>query len=341
VGVLGGSRTASVDERGTVASDRALWSLEWWIGADDRWHLAPRETAVRQTLVDGMPVVRTAMRVPGGDAMHEVFGATPDAIVVDVENASPAPFVAAFIVRGASVVALDDATVLVDGVPALTAMRPPSRWASASDGSLADQVTNGDATDDSMPTLRDRGARLDVAFLYPVAHRTRLRLGMALARHDAPGLTALDLTGVPAPDDVARGWRAQLDRGMRVNLPDPVLQASVDTDRAQLLLAGQAWRGDADLVAARQGWGLDHESVARWHPFGHLARRRGPPARRGRRSRGPGGSVARAAAPAARRGRREPHPVAGAAARVARSAARRAWGADPARPGVVLRALAR
>jgi hypothetical protein len=274
VGVLGGSRTASVDEHGTITTERALWSVEWWIGAEDRWHLAPQEAAVRQTLVDGMPVARTAMRVPGGDALHEVFGATPDAVVVDVENASPAPFVAAFVVRGASSVALDDATVLVDGVPALTALRPPSRWAGASDGTLAAVVTNGDAADGSMPVLRDRAARLDVALLYPVAHRTRVRLGVALARQDAPGLTGLDLTAVPGPEVVARGWRAQLERGMRVVLPEPALQAQVDTDRAQLLLASQAWRADGDVVAALEDWGFDGEAAAAWYRLGLVARRR-------------------------------------------------------------------
>ena len=116
VGLLGGSRVASVDDRGTVAPERALWSLEWWIGADDRWHVPAREPAVRQSLVDGMPVVRTAMRVPGGDAVHEVYGASGDVVVVDIENASPAPFVVAFVVRGANVVAFDDTTAFVDGI---------------------------------------------------------------------------------------------------------------------------------------------------------------------------------------------------------------------------------
>jgi len=273
VGVLGGRRTASVDPHGTVHTERALWSLEWWVGGDDRWHLARREAAVRQTLVDDMPVVRTAMRVPGGDAVHEVFGATPDAVVVDVENASPAPFVVALVVVGATVVMLDDSTVFVDGVPALAALRPPSRWASAIDGTLADVVTSGDAIDGPMPVVRDRGARVEAAFLYPVAHRTRLRFGVALGRHDTAGIAGLDLTAVSAAPDVARGWRAQLDRGMRVSLPDPALQAATDEARAQVLLAGQMGRVEPDVVAALEDWGFDDEAVAAWNRLGLLARR--------------------------------------------------------------------
>jgi hypothetical protein len=274
VGILGGKRVGAVDARGTLAPERALWTLGWWIGADDRWHIAAQEAAVRQSLVDDMPVVRTVMRVPGGDAVHEVFGATADTVVVDVENDSPAPFVVAFVVRGATVVAISDSTVLVDGVPALTAMRPPSRWASSTGGGLADVVLGGGALDGPMPTVRDRRATVDTAFLYPVAHRTRLRVGVALGRLDGAGLAGVDLTAIPAADAVARGWRAQLDRGMRVELPDAVLTTAVDEARGQLLLAGQAWRTDPVVFAALEDWGFDDEAVAAWARLGLLERRR-------------------------------------------------------------------
>src|ERR1044072_7153731 len=42
-------------------------SLDWWIGADDRWHLPSRDVAVRQGLHEGMPIVETTMRIPSGD----------------------------------------------------------------------------------------------------------------------------------------------------------------------------------------------------------------------------------------------------------------------------------
>jgi hypothetical protein len=171
-------------------------------------------------------------------------------------------------------VARDDSTVVVDGIPAITALRPPSRWAVSTDGTLEAVVARGDAVDGVLPVARDRSARVDAAFLYPVAHRTRLRVAVALGRHDTPGLARLDLTAVPAPEAVVRGWHAQLDRGMRVVVPEPALQADVDTDRAQLLLAGQAWRSDPEVVAALEDWGFDDEALAGWHRLGMLARRR-------------------------------------------------------------------
>ena len=48
VGILGGKRVGAVDARGTLAPERALWTLAWWIGADDRWHLAGQEAEARR-----------------------------------------------------------------------------------------------------------------------------------------------------------------------------------------------------------------------------------------------------------------------------------------------------
>ena len=100
-------RGATVDDVGGVAVDGLGWTLDWRIGADDRWRIPQRETAVRQSLTESAPVVRTAMRVPGGDAVAEVYG-VPDgggAVVVEMTNASPAPVVVSFVVRGARAVA--------------------------------------------------------------------------------------------------------------------------------------------------------------------------------------------------------------------------------------------
>src|SRR4051794_32423654 len=59
-----------VDERGLLTPWIGGWSLDWWIGGDDRWHFPSREAGVRQSLLGHGPVVETAMRVPGGDAVH-------------------------------------------------------------------------------------------------------------------------------------------------------------------------------------------------------------------------------------------------------------------------------
>src|SRR3954467_384826 len=132
IGVLGGTRDATVDRSGVLSPRATTWELDWWIGADDRWHMPAREAAVRQQLIDGMPVVQTAMRVPGGDAGQRVYGAPSgdvgEVAGVEVANARPAPSVAALVVRGASALDLDGASVWADGRSVIRTPRSPSRW---------------------------------------------------------------------------------------------------------------------------------------------------------------------------------------------------------------------
>ena len=269
VGSLGGGRLARVDPVGTVAPERVGWDLAWWVGAEDRWHLPAQEAAVRQSFLDDMPVVVTAMRVPSGDAVQRVFGVTPGAAVVEVANESPAPFVVALVVRGASHLEVDNASVVADHRDAFLGARPPARWAVTTDGTTAAVVAAGDAVAGPFIPRRDRAARLVGAFLYPVAHRTIARFVVPLgtAAPDVPPL-------LPGAEPVARGWRAQLDRGMQVVLPEPALQAASDRERAQLLLAGQEWAVTPAVVAALEDWGFDDEARAAWTRLGVFARRK-------------------------------------------------------------------
>jgi len=66
VGAVGARHQARVDRRGALQPLDTGWSLAWSIGADDRWRDPADDPTVRQQLVDAVPVVRTALRVPGG-----------------------------------------------------------------------------------------------------------------------------------------------------------------------------------------------------------------------------------------------------------------------------------
>ena len=275
IGVLGGKRDATVDRSGVVSPRATTWELDWWIGADDRWRVPAHEAAVRQQLVDGMPVVQTSMRVPGGDAVQRVYGVPAgdvgEVAVVEIANESPAPFVAALVVRGASALDLDGASVWADGRSAIRTPRPPSRWAASVDGSTEATVVSGAASDGPFAHRQDRAARLVGAFLFPVAHRTSLRAVVTLGTQ---GIGATEPGALPDADAVARGWRAQLDRGLRVELPDESLQRAVDTARAATVLAGQAWRVEPAVAAVLEDWGLDAEAAVAWSRLTGRARRR-------------------------------------------------------------------
>ena len=101
IGNLGSSARADVDQFGAVTT-RFGTGITWLIGADDRWH-APHETAAtRQRFVEGLPVVATAMRVPGGDIVATTYGARSsngcDAAVIDFANDSALPVALAIVV---------------------------------------------------------------------------------------------------------------------------------------------------------------------------------------------------------------------------------------------------
>ncbi len=79
-------------------------ALDWFVAADDRWHVPANEPTVRQSRIEGSPVVETRLRVPDGDAVQRVW-AVPERggmVVVEFENESPMPFAVA--VTGAGLV---------------------------------------------------------------------------------------------------------------------------------------------------------------------------------------------------------------------------------------------
>jgi hypothetical protein len=264
VGNLDSPWEAIVDPRGLVTPWFDGWSLDWWVGADDRWHLPSREVNVRQRLVADTPVVETAMRVPGGDVIERVYAVRRSStegggelVVAEVENAGRVPVALALAVRpynpeGLSVIERlglhDGTTVTVDGRVALLLPKPPARVAASTfhDGDSAGTVMSGAAGERWQGTVKDPAGLAQAAFLYPLAHGTTLRAAMPLvperrtrrrgeARRrvaDAPDLPK----SLPPAEAVARGWQSQSDRGLRLELPDERLAAAVDANRRFLLL---------------------------------------------------------------------------------------------------------
>jgi len=253
IGTLDGRREAIVDPRGLVTPPDAGWSLDWWIGADDRWHLPSREVAVRQRLLDASPVVETAMAIPAGDAVARAYAARRgsaegggEMVVIEVENRSRAPVALALAVRpytpeGMTVIEridLNGSTVAVDGRPALVLPRVPARVAGSTlrGGDSAAVVTRGDAAERWRGPVRDPAGLAQAAFVFPLAHGATFRAVIPLDAEPVPAASTFPAV-LPPAEAVAAGWRSQADRGMRLVLPDERLAEAVAANRRFLLLA--------------------------------------------------------------------------------------------------------
>ena len=224
--------------------------IGWWIGAEDRWYIPEREITIRQSLVQGSPVVMTAIRIPGGDATHTVFGAVQgprELAVVEIANKARAPIVCVLTVSGpgARNVSVDGTTVRVDGFALLTLPRPPMRTASAL--SLADLetiVTAGGAAEGLIGLGTDHACAF--ALMLPVSQATSVRASLLVGASSTIAMNGSPVLGsLPDVHTAASGWGVHLARGPRLASPDPERNELVRALVGGALLAAEPLIADA------------------------------------------------------------------------------------------------
>lgn len=275
LGTVDAAAIVDVDRRGLVAMRDAAWALDWWIGAEDRWHHASVETAVRQSALETAPVIETAMRVPGGDIVHRCFGARATSgewddscVVIEIENLASVPVALALVFRPDSAlvdgsitsVAVDGTRVLVDGRVVAVSSHAPLRAAIGEPGDPARLLTAGDdiAADGLTSTARD--GRIELAVVIPLTHTSTVRLmlpvkgevrrtgmfaGLGVGAKVEPPEPAAEFSA-PAASAVCGGWELHTEGTARVTLPEPLLDSSVVGAQRSLSLCF----GDGFLDAA-------------------------------------------------------------------------------------------
>jgi hypothetical protein len=117
IGVLGGRWRATVSAAGSIEPWDGSPTLDWFIAADDRWHVPSQEPVVRQVRVDGAPVLETRVKVPSGDAVQRVWCVADHGgmTVIEIENDSTLPFAVAFN-RGDILSMRSPANVPIEGI---------------------------------------------------------------------------------------------------------------------------------------------------------------------------------------------------------------------------------
>ncbi len=246
IGNLDAEARGVVDPAGLVTIDGASWSLDWWIGAEDRWHIPCQEVAVRQSLLSGSPVVETRVRVPSGDAVHRAYAARSldgsEAIVIEIENASTIPFAVALAARPhtqAAVgridsVALDGTAVRIDGEVAIVLPKSPGRFAlsDAAAGDSAAVVFAGGAAPVTSASVSCRDGLAQGALLFPLAHTATLRVVLPLG----PAAELVEPAAYPEAAQVASGWSTHASGATRIEVPDRRLRDAVVASTRHLLL---------------------------------------------------------------------------------------------------------
>jgi hypothetical protein len=248
VGGIDDPEPARVDRGGLVAPAGADWLVDWWVGADDRWHLPAREPSIRQRRIGAGPIIETSMRVPSGDVVataYPVLAGGRRATAVEIRNASPVPVALAVALRpvpieGGPPVAhrlelVDRTTVTVDGRPALLLPRPPNEIGALADRDLVDEVEAGRPLSWPGPCL---GPAANAVCLFPLPHDTSLRFTVVAVGVDRPGpIDGLRPTSLPPPETVARGWTSVVERASDHRFPDPGLTGLAAAARARSILA--------------------------------------------------------------------------------------------------------
>jgi hypothetical protein len=114
-----------------------------------------QEAAVRQTRLDGTPVVETRVRVPSGDAVHRVWATGDGVTVVEIENDSAMPIAVAFTRRDV-LTSRPPTDVPIEGIdlPAESIVVPVGHRSSVRIGLAHDGRGAGVLPDDLAPALQ-------------------------------------------------------------------------------------------------------------------------------------------------------------------------------------------
>lgn len=297
VGTLDGSLRTAVDRRGLIAVDPGRWSLDWWIRAEDRWIHPSVTGGVRQSLIDGAPVVETRVRAGGGDIVHRVYAARVgdgDGLIVEVENEANAPVALALAIRPYDVqgpgrihsLSLRDRRVFVDGALAMELPREPGEFLASGGGVDAAELLDAETGPATEGAVECADGRANAAVVLPLVHGTSVQVVVPVG-----GVGDATIDRAPSAEQVARGWGQHAVTACRVVLPAGRLADGFDAMRQALMLArtGGAVRpaplgppssaaDDADILEALVDAGylgtvkeLLIERGRRQHPLGSIA----------------------------------------------------------------------
>ena len=235
IGSIGVEPVHSVSSNGGVEPLGSGCLVHWGVRADDRWHIARDEQAVRQIVAEDGVTIETRLRVPGGDIVHRA-SSTPyrntSLVIVEIENETPLPVAIALFTVGAGIWRCEGNMLFRNSVSVISASKPVSHCLiAASEDDMMNDLKLEESQNDAKRSKSVKGSH--VATVFPLPHTSSLRLVFCVENK---------LDSLPTPDDlpnlegIANGWNAHLDYGSTVVLEDERVQKVLFAARRHLLV---------------------------------------------------------------------------------------------------------
>ncbi len=219
---------ADVDSAGRTYLRNRPVSVEVWFGHGARWIRGTAADGLRQTRLDGLPIVETRQRVDDGDVVQTAWadeaGNNEGRVVLQLTNEASVSLAAAIVVRPQGLVdkgAISQARVVgslivVDGVPLVDIGRDPGATVTATDSpdavGLLDQLSLDETSISGDCEIADTTSSASIAVVIPLARGATRQIEI-LDGHEAA-------TVAPAPLDTMRtGWKTHLANSPSISLP--------------------------------------------------------------------------------------------------------------------------
>lgn len=219
---------ADVDERGAIYPRSRPVSVETWFGHGERWIRGGVGDGLRQTRLEGLPIIETRQKLDDGDVLQTVWadesGGSQGRVVIELSNETNVSVVAAVVVRPGGLVSdghIDVARcagsmLVIDKLPLVELGRTPGAVVTAIDDAdasgLLAQLNLGEVEIAGSEALDSGDGRASIAAIIPLTRGATKQIEVVDGREEQ--------TVAAAPlDTVQAGWKAHLRGTMDFDLP--------------------------------------------------------------------------------------------------------------------------
>ena len=235
IGSISAGDIHNVSPSGQIGPLGSEYILHWGVRADDRWHIARDEKAIRQGIAEDGVSIETRLRVSGGDIVHRA-SSTPykgkSLVVIEIENETPIPVALALFTSGSATWKCEEKTLTRDLIPIISASKAVGHCLIAtSEDELLERLRSEEGQEEIERLNSGKGSQ--VAVVFPLPHSATLRLVFS-GDNDGDSLPSPD--DLPNLEGIANGWGVHLEQGSTAVLEDERLERILFSARRHLLV---------------------------------------------------------------------------------------------------------